>query len=91
MSIANHVTKTAGVHLQQFNVNVYKTIRIAATLIVRCANLCLHLAVVEGRFDSHSPILKRFVDPNIPSQCGRTPLHCAAEFGELHIVKYLTN
>ena len=28
-------------------------------------------------------------DPNIPGQYGRTPLHYAAAFGHLHIVKYL--
>ena len=46
---------------------------------------------MEGHLDSHSPILKRIVDPNIPGQYGRTPLHYAAEFGHLHIVKYLTD
>ena len=51
-------------------------------------NIAVHL-VVKGHLNVINSDLN--CDPNIPGQYDRTPLHCAAEFGHLHIVKYLTD
>ena len=57
------------------------------------SNTPLHSAI-SGK--GHLGILQFFIsdqncDPYIPGQCRGTLLHCAAQFGYLHIVKYLTN
>ena len=54
-------------------------------------NIAVHLAVVNGHFDTVKFLLNQTCDPNIQGLYGRTPLHCAAEFGHLYIVKYLTD
>ena len=48
----------------------------------------LHLAVVEGHLDPIFFISDHNCDLNIPGQYSRTPLHCAAELGHLHIVNF---
>ena len=52
----------------------------------------LHIVAWNGHLD----ILRFFIcdhncDPGIPGENGRTLLHIAAEFGHLHMVKYLIN